>query len=121
VATVLFEAMGRSWRADVPVGTTLLEAARRCGAPEGDACGGVGACASCHVYVQEGRERLSAAREREEDTLDKAFDVRLSSRLGCQATVAREGQVRVEICRESLDAFYAEHAERADPRRQQKG
>lgn len=121
MATVRFVAMGRSWQAEVPVGTSLLEAARRCGAPEGDACGGVGACSSCHVYVQQGHDRLSAASEDEEDTLDKAFDVQLTSRLGCQATIEHDGLVQVEICRESLEAFYAFHAEHSDPRERARG
>ena len=60
----------------MPVGTTLLGASKLAGAPEGDACGGVCACSTCHVYVMKGRELLSEAEEKEEDILDKAFDVR---------------------------------------------
>ncbi|MCU0659750.1 MAG: 2Fe-2S iron-sulfur cluster-binding protein [Polyangiaceae bacterium] len=95
----------------VPAGTTLLEAARQCGAPEGSACGGVCACSTCHVYVLSGGRLLSDAEEEEEDILDKAFDVRSTSRLGCQARVRGEGVIEVEITRESLDAYYAEHPE----------
>ena len=46
---------------DVPLGTTLLQAAKRSGAPEGDACGGVCACSTCHVYVESGAELLTPA------------------------------------------------------------
>ncbi|MSP25162.1 MAG: 2Fe-2S iron-sulfur cluster binding domain-containing protein [Myxococcales bacterium] len=116
MAKVRFLAMGKSWEAVVPLGTNLLEAARGVDAPEGSACGGVCACSTCHVYVREGRGLLSEAEEGEDDILDKAFDVRLSSRLGCQATVEREGEVVVEITTESLDAFYNEHPDHADPR-----
>jgi 2Fe-2S ferredoxin len=94
---------------EVPLGTSILDAARRAGAPEGSACGGVCACSTCHVYVDHGAELLSAAEDDEEDILDKAFDVRMSSRLGCQAKISGEGVVGVRIAKESLDAFYNEH------------
>lgn len=94
---------------EVPVGTSLLAAAQKGGAPEGSACGGVCACSTCHVYVEQGQDLLSEAEEGEEDILDKAFDVRMSSRLGCQAKIERDGLVAVRITKESLDAFYNEH------------
>lgn len=94
---------------EVPVGTSLLEAARQIDAPEGSACGGVCACSTCHVYVEEGASLLSAAEEDEEDILDKAFDVQMTSRLGCQARIQRDGLVTLRITKESLDAFYNEH------------
>src|SRR6187399_815190 len=94
---------------DVPLGTTLLQAAKRSGAPEGSACGGVCACSTCHVYVESGAELLSDAEENEEDILDKAFDVRMNSRLGCQAKVQGDGVIEVRITRESLEAYFNEH------------
>lgn len=94
---------------EVPLGTSILEAAHLAGAPEGSACGGVCACSTCHVYVEKGSELLSDAEEDEEDILDKAFDVQMSSRLGCQSRIEREGVIEVRITRESLDAYYAEH------------
>lgn len=94
---------------DVPEGTTLLQAAKMIGAPEGDACGGVCACSTCHVYVESGGECLTEAEEEEEDILDKAFDVRMSSRLGCQAKVRSAGVVVLRISRESLTAYANEH------------
>jgi 2Fe-2S ferredoxin len=96
---------------EVPVGTTILEAAQKVDAPEGFACGGVCACSTCHVYVKVGRELLSEQEEEEEDILDKAFDVRADSRLGCQCTIEKDGVVEVEITRESLEAFENEHPE----------
>ena len=101
--------------AEVEAGKSLLDAARRAGAPEGDACGGVCACSTCHVYVQQGAELLSEASEDEEDILDKAFDVRLESRLGCQAKVSGEGTVVVRISQESLEAYYNEHPDAERP------
>lgn len=64
------------------------------------ACGGALACATCHVYVhpdwrQKVTEQDNEKSEEEEDMLDLAFDVRDSSRLGCQIrlTEALDGLV----------------------------
>jgi 2Fe-2S ferredoxin len=96
---------------EVPVGTTILDAARKCDAPEGSACGGVCACSTCHVYVKEGFDDLSEQSEREEDILDKAFDVKATSRLGCQCKLEEDRTYVVEITRESRQAFLDEHPE----------
>ena len=117
MATIHFRALGRTWTTEAPIGTSLLEAAREVHAPEGDACGGVCACSTCHVYVRRGGELLSEAEEDEEDSLDKGFDVQMTSRLGCQAHVEKDGVIEVEITRESLDAFFNEHPEQEDPRK----
>lgn len=95
-------------KVEVPDGTSILEAARKCGAPVGSACGGVLACSTCHCYVVKGLDSLGDREDAEEDILDKAFDVRPVSRLGCQAKLAGEDVV-VEISRESRKAFYDEH------------
>lgn len=96
---------------EVPVGTSILEAAQKSGAPEGSSCGGVCACSTCHVYVHEGGNLLSEMEDDENDILDKAFDVRGSSRLGCQAKIEKDGDIDVEITRESLEAYEHEHPE----------
>ncbi len=93
----------------VPIGTSLLEASQMAGAPEGSACGGVCACSTCHVYVSKGRELLSESEDDEQDILDKAFDVRPSSRLGCQSKIEKDGELEVEISRESFDTYLNEH------------
>jgi ferredoxin, 2Fe-2S len=97
--------------AEVSPGQSILQAARQAHAPEGDACGGVCACSTCHVYVEQGADLLSPAQENEEDILDKAFDVRINSRLGCQAKILREGTIVVRISQESLAAYANEHPE----------
>lgn len=97
--------------AQASMGESILDAARKAHAPEGDACGGVCACSTCHVYVEQGAELLSPAEESEEDILDKAFDVRINSRLGCQAKIRREGTIVVRISQESLAAYANEHPE----------
>lgn len=108
MAKVVFEGFGE---AEVPVGTSLLEAAQAAHAPEGSNCGAVCACSTCHVHVVEGFELLSEMEDEENDILDKAFDVKATSRLGCQARLMREGQVLVRITRESVEAYENEHPE----------
>ena len=117
MAKVRFLAHGRDWEVEVPVGTSLLMASKACHAPEGYACGGVCACSTCHVYVLTGANLLSEMEDDENDILDKAFDVRANSRLGCQAKIEKDGELECEITRESLDAFYNEHPTVKDPRK----
>ncbi len=95
---------------EVAPGTSILEAAKKCHAQVGYACGGVCACSTCHVYVRQGGDSLTEQQEKEEDILDKAFDVRPQSRLGCQARVSDE-DVIVEITPESRKAWLDEHPE----------
>lgn len=100
---------------EVPSGTTLLEAGLRARAQLGHACGGKCACSTCHVYVRDGGDSLSESQDNEQDVLDKAFDVRPSSRLACQARLGA-GDVTVEVSRESVAAYLDEHPEeRAAP------
>jgi len=94
---------------EVPTGHSILQASRKCGAPEGFACGGVCACSTCHVYVLKGLELLSEMEDDENDILDKAFDVRSNSRLGCQAKIVKDGVIEVEITPESHKAWDNEH------------
>jgi 2Fe-2S ferredoxin len=96
---------------DVPIGTSILEASHAAGAQVGSACGGVCACSTCHVYVKQGLDALAPASDREEDIMDKAFDVRPNSRLGCQSKILRDVIVVCEISRESRKAFLDEHPE----------
>jgi ferredoxin, 2Fe-2S len=106
MAVVRFKGYGE---VEVPVGTSILEAATMAHSPEGSACGGVCACSTCHVYVTRGAELLSAQEDDEADILDKAFDVRESSRLGCQSKILKDGLIEVEITRESVQAYENEH------------
>ena len=93
---------------EVPAGTSLLDAARQCDAYVGSACGGNLACSTCHLWVRKGFDSLSDLEDGEDDILDKAFDVRPMSRLGCQAKVGDE-DVECEITRESRQAYFDEH------------
>ena len=99
---------------EVPVGTSILKAAQQVDAPEGYACGGVCACSTCHVYVLKGLDATSEIADEEFDILDKAFDVRSSSRLGCQAKIEKDAEIHVEISEESFQAFLDEHPDDKD-------
>ncbi len=91
-------------------GTSILDAAEHCGARVGHACGGNLACSTCHVYVERGMDSLGEVSDKENDIMDKAFDVRPESRLGCQAHVCDE-DLEIEISEESLKAWLDEHPE----------
>jgi len=93
---------------EVPDGTTLLDAAEECHARVGHACGGNLACSSCHVWVQTGIDSLDEVADKENDIMDRAFDVRAESRLACQAKVAGADLV-VEITEESLKTWLDEN------------
>lgn len=54
------------------------------------------ACTTCHVIVREGVDSLEPATEKEDDLLDKAWGLELTSRLSCQAKVADE-PITIEI------------------------
>ena len=95
---------------EVPSGTTILQAAQKVDAQVGYACGGNCACSTCHVYVKEGYDSLSEQQEAEEDILDKAFDVRPTSRLSCQSKIGNQNLVCL-ITRESRQAYLDEHPE----------
>lgn len=95
---------------EVPAGRSILEAAQSAHAQVGHACGGNCACSTCHVYVQQGYATLSDIDEDEEDILDKAFDVKPTSRLACQAKVGGSDLI-CEITRESRQAWLDEHPE----------
>lgn len=89
-------------------GLTILDVAEECGARVGHACGGNLACSTCHVYVEQGLESLPEIHDKENDIMDKAFDVRPESRLACQARLADEDVV-VEISEEGLQAWLDEN------------
>src|SRR5438105_15025766 len=54
------------------------------------------ACTTCHVVVREGAEGLDPATDKEDDLLDKAWGLELTSRLSCQARM-KDTPVTVEI------------------------
>ena len=95
---------------DCKQGISILDAAEECGARVGHACGDNLACSTCHVWVHQGLDSLPEVADKENDIMDKAFDVRPESRLGCQARLG-DTDVVVEITEESLRAWLDENPE----------
>lgn len=56
-------------------------------------CGGRGMCATCHVYVVQGMDALTAINRREQRTLEVITSCKPNSRLACQARVVDNGVV----------------------------
>ena len=59
------------------------------------ACGGVGACGTCHVIVESGAEDLSEPTEDELDLVELAPGNTPDSRLACMAVVRGDVTVRI--------------------------
>ncbi|BDG04246.1 2Fe-2S iron-sulfur cluster-binding protein [Anaeromyxobacter oryzae] len=81
---------------EVPAGTSILDAAEAADVDLPSNCGGVCACTTCHVWVEEGLDSLSELEDREDDKLNEAAGLAPTSRLGCQACVST-GDVVVRI------------------------
>ncbi len=71
---------------------TLLDLARRAGAPLGNSCGGVGICARCKVRVLAGQENLSPPTSIEL-RFGAARGFADGERMACQAVVLNDCEV----------------------------
>jgi len=60
------------------------------------------ACTTCHVIVRAGGNSLDPATEKEDDLLDKAWGLELTSRLSCQARM-KSADVTIEIPKYTLN------------------
>jgi 2Fe-2S ferredoxin len=76
---------------------SILEIALGNGVEIDHSCGGVCACSTCHVIVQEGLESCSEATEDEMDMVDTARGVTTESRLACQCVPNGSCDLVVEI------------------------
>ena len=74
---------------------SLLDIALSHGVQIEHACGGAGACGTCHVIVTTGAEHLSEPSEEELDRVEQAPGNTPDSRLACMAVVS--GDVTVTI------------------------
>lgn len=94
-----FIVKGKVVKLDVPVGTTILEAAHNNDVDLQGACEGSLACSTCHVIVDDAYfNKLSEPSEDEEDMLDLAFGLTKTSRLGCQIVLNKDlDGITVEI------------------------
>ena len=76
-------------------GWTVMEILRDGGLDIAAECGGACACATCHIYVNNGwLEKLPPRSDGETDMLDMALAVEPNSRLSCQI-----------VCSEALDGI----------------
>ena len=74
---------------------SLLDIALGGGVHIEHACGGVGACGTCHVIVEQGADNLSEADEEELDCVEQAPGNTPASRLACRAVVCGDVTVRI--------------------------
>ena len=76
---------------------SLLDLAEGAGVEIDHSCGGVCACATCHVHVVKGLDTCPPATADEEDMLDTARDLTTESRLSCQCVPNGTADVVVKV------------------------
>lgn len=91
----------------IDAGQSILEVALKNDIELHHNCGGVCACSTCHVYVQQGDEFLEELSDKEEDFIDRAVSPRINSRLGCQC-VLQEGDGEVFVTLPDQTQFLGE-------------
>lgn len=70
-------------------------------------CGGVCACSTCHLYLEQGEDFVEELSDKEEDFIDRAISPRLNSRLGCQC-VLLEGSGNIMVTLPDQTQFLGE-------------
>ena len=86
---------GKEYTLEGREGWSVMEILRDGGLDIAAECGGACACATCHVYVNDGwLEKLPPRSDGETDMLDMALAVEPNSRLSCQI-----------VCSEALDGI----------------
>ena len=61
-------------------------------------CGGMCACSTCHVFVEEGQEYLEETSRREKHFIDRVVGKNINSRLSCQCVLQKgQGTIRVVV------------------------
>jgi ferredoxin len=68
--------------AEARANETILDVARRAGAPLGNSCGAIGICARCTVRIVAGAENLSPP-----TSMEQRRNLSADERLACQAVV----------------------------------
>ena len=84
------ESMGQSEKTVVVKGAlkqSLLELALENNIAIEHACGGVTACSTCHVHIDEGEEAFNEPEDEELDRVEEAPGNDFCSRLSCQARI----------------------------------
>jgi 2Fe-2S ferredoxin len=80
----LTEADQVEWRVMASVGENILEVAIDHDIHMEHTCGGVCACSTCHVYLEEGTSEVSEADDDKEDCVEEAPGLQQNSRLACK-------------------------------------
>ena len=76
---------------------SILDVALRHGISIDHACGGVCACATCHVIIRQGIESCGDPTDDEEDRLDNAYGLTPQSRLACVCVPDGSRDLTVEV------------------------
>jgi 2Fe-2S ferredoxin len=92
---------------DVEPNQSLLEVALSNDIELHHNCGGVCACSTCHLYLEEGEHFVEELSDKEEDFIDRAVNPKLNSRLGCQC-VLHDGGGRVVVTLPDQTQFLGE-------------
>lgn len=71
-------------------------------------CGGVCACSTCHVYVEQGEDLVEELTDREEDYIDRAVNPRINSRLSCQCVLLEGEQGNIVVTLPDQTQFLGE-------------
>jgi len=86
---------------DIEEGDSILDIAQDYDVELNHNCGGVCACSTCHVYIEEGMNSLAEISDKEEDFIDRARNPKLNSRLACQCVLESENDIVVVIPNQS--------------------
>lgn len=92
---------------NIPAGDSLLEICLDNDIELHHNCGGVCACTTCHLYVDNGMQHIEEITDKEEDFIDRAVNPKLNSRLGCQS-VLLDGEGTIEITLPDQTQFLGE-------------
>jgi 2Fe-2S ferredoxin len=90
---VKFEPSGRM--VEVDEGSTILDAARTMDISLDHVCGGACACATCHVIIRQGWDKLATRSEDEIEMLNTADGLTQLSRLACQTEIVTDLVVEI--------------------------
>jgi len=83
---------------NIEKGYSILEAAEDHDVHLNHNCGGVCACSTCHIYLNEGEDFVEEISDKEEDFIDRAINPTLESRLACQCIILKDDAIlQVEI------------------------
>ncbi len=77
---------------DCPKGESILEIALLNDLGLHHNCGGVCACSTCHIYVENGMDFLEELSDKEENFIDRAKSPKLNSRLACQCILLHDNK-----------------------------